>query len=900
MDDLAPMGPERPLAALFDPRGVAVFGVGSGPGSVGGQVFRRLRAAGFRGAMLPVNPAHDTIDGVVCVPDLSQTDAVIDLAVIATPATTVPAIVEDCARAGVFHAVVLSSGFGEGGGGAAAQALRDTARRCGVRLLGPNCVGLVRPWIGMDASFLAARVPRGPLAFVTQSGALASALADWAEPHDVGFSALVSMGNMLDLGFGEVLRYFEQDAQTRAVLLYVETLHDPRGFLSALRSLCRHKPVVVLKGGRHAGGARAAQTHTGALAGGDAAFAAALERVGALRVDGLQGLMASAELLTTRTRGHGPRLAIVTNGGGAAILAADRAGDRGVTLADLSKATLDRLDRQLPAFWSRCNPADLLGTARPEDFATALSACLVDPQVDGVLTLLTPQAMTDATRAAEAVIGAARDAQKPVLAAWLGETSVEQARARLSEAGIPDFPDPESAVDGFDLLARHHDFQRKAEEVPGPEGRLPAPEVDKARQVLQTALQRGPGLLSHEELRQLLRAFHIPVTEPVLARTVSGAVAVARAMGFPVAMKLCAEGVTHKSDFGGVLLGLDGAAAIRDGFRRITERLRAADPTIRMTGVTVEPMVRLPHARELLVGISRDPVMRTTLTFGSGGTLVEVLADTAIELPPLDRLLVRRMIARTRAARLMGDWRGKPAVNMRLVEDVLLAVSALACACPELVELDLNPLLAAPDGVIVVDARARVAPVAAGQGAFDHLSIQPGPVTPDRPVTLRDGRVVRLRPVRPEDAYAVRAFLSALSPETRRRRFLGGARPDSPDLVARLTRLDHDREAALLVEDAAGRILGTTRFVLTACPDRAEFAIVVAEADHRQGIGAALLAALTEIAACYGLRRLEGMVEADNGAMTGLARYAGFAQEEFAAEPGLVLLWRDIARPGSA
>jgi acetyltransferase len=883
---------------LFNPRSVAVFGASPDADSVGGQVFRRLRASGFKGAIRAVNPAHDCIDGQPCLPDLASAAAVSDLAVIATPAATVPAILEDCAKAGTCHAIVLSSGFGEGRDSHDRGLLAKTAHRLGVRVMGPNCIGLVRPWIGLDATFLAARVPAGPLAFVTQSGALAAAIADWAAPHDVGFSALVSMGNMTDVGFGEVLRFLEHDAHTRAVLLYVETIRHPRAFISALRSIGRHKPVIVLKAGRHAEGRDAARTHTGALTGADAVFGAAIDRAGALRVDSLEALFASAEILSGPTRSRGSRLAIVTNGGGAGILAADHAGDLAIALSHLSDDTLAALNARLPHFWSKGNPVDLLGTALAGDFGAAVTACLADAQVDGVLVLLTPQAMTDATRTAEAVIAASRNARKPVLAAWLGETSVAQARTRLSEAGIPDFPSPERAVDAFAMLNQYRRTRLLAQEVPGPEHGQTPPDTDTARRVIAAALARGEGMMEGDDLRQVLAAFHIPVTQPVLARTVTGAVAAARTIGFPVVMKVQADGIAHKSDVGGVLLNLDGPAAVRHGFRQIAEALRHHHPTARLDGVTVEPMLRLPHAREVLIGVSHDPVMGAALSFGAGGTLIELLNDTAIDLPPLNRLLVRRMIARTRVSRLLGPWRGMPPVDMRRVEDVVLAVSALVCACPEIRELDLNPLIAAPEGLVVLDARARIAALAPGQGPLDHLAIRPCLDQPDFAVTLRNGTQARLRPLHSEDANAIRDFLSGLSPETRRKRFLGGVRPDAPDLVARLTQLDYDRELALAMVDGSGRVLAFGRFVATDTPETAEFALCVADAVTRQGLGAALLMALCRAAPDHGVKRLEGLCECDNTAMQALARRVGFRQDSFAAEPGLVWLRRDLPAGG--
>ncbi|MCZ7676463.1 MAG: bifunctional acetate--CoA ligase family protein/GNAT family N-acetyltransferase [Roseovarius sp.] len=871
-----------PLSPMFNPQSVAVFGASDSPDSVGGRVFANIRSAGFQGALYPVNPRYETVGGVKCLPDITNIPGPVDLAVIATPADTVPGIIRQCGAAGTGHAIVLSAGFGEGGGPGNdnARKLMTAARQAGVRFMGPNCVGLVRPWIGLDATFLRSRTPQGGLALVSQSGALCSAISDWSAPNHLGFSALVSLGNSLDIDFGDVLHFLADDPETSAILLYVEGVRDAPSFLSSLRGAARTKPVVVLKAGRHIQSSSAAHTHTGALIGNDAVFDIALARAGVVRAQTFGALFAAAEILSPGKRVRGNRLGIITNGGGAGVLAADRAGDLGVTLPPPSEKTLAALDAALPPFWSRANPVDILGDAAPGDFAAAVKAALDEPEFDGVLVMLTPQAMTDATAAAQAVIDAIPErCPKPVLACWMGETAVIEGRKLLSASGIPEFTTPERAVEAFSYLAQHHGHRILAHEVPGPLHDDDPPDLDGARMIISGALSEGREMLTDIESKALLRAFRIPINITIEAATATDALIAAETVGYPVAVKINSPQIIHKSDVGGVRLNVGSAVEVKQAVRDITlaaERLR---PDARIKGVTVEAMAHMDDARELVVGVSRDPVFGPVILFGAGGTMVEVLQDSAVSLPPLNQVLADRLINRTRVARVLGAFRDRAAVDRAAVIEVLLRVSEMVCELPQVVELDINPLIAGPGGVLAVDARIRVARPPARDGIYDHVAIQPYPRHLVRNEHLTDGTALTIRPIRPEDAESEAAFVRDLSPEAKRFRFMGTVNELSDEMLARFTQIDYRREMALVAMVGSGPEAeqhGVARYVINPDNTSGEFAIVVSDKLQGQGIGTRLMKALFAAARDHGLGKIEGSVLRENVGMLRLMEELGF------------------------
>ncbi|MDQ2091107.1 bifunctional acetate--CoA ligase family protein/GNAT family N-acetyltransferase [Marimonas arenosa] len=891
---------QRPLEALFNPTGIAVFGASESPTSVGSKVHANLVDGTFEGPVVPVNPKYDSVRGQVCYDKIAEVPEKIDLAVIATPAKTIPGIIKELGAAGVGAAIVLSAGFREAGedGKALEAKLVEAARKAGVRFLGPNCVGLVRPWWGMNATFLNSDTPPGRLAIVSQSGALCSAISDYAGPHHLGFSAVVSLGNSTNVDFGDVLQFLATDPKTDSILLYVEGINNAPTFLSALRIAARSKPVIVLKSGRHVQSSKAANTHTGALIGSDAVFDAALSRSGAVRANTFGQLFAAAEILSANKRTGGKRLGIVTNGGGAGVLAADRAGDLGLDVADISDKTRAALDAILPPYWSRGNPVDILGDASAEAYGTAVKACFEDKGLDGVLVMLTPQAMTDASAVAEAVVAAVpKRGRKPVLACWMGETSVAAGRRYLSENGIPDFHTPERAVEAFSYLAQHFRHQRLALEVPGPMTDVTEPDLVGARMIIDTALREGRGMLNDIESKAVLRAFRIPTNMTIEADSAGDALVAAETVGFPVAMKILSPQISHKSDVGGVMLGLMNAADVMQAYREITERAKALRPEAVIEGVTVEQMAQVDDARELVVGASRDPVFGPVIMFGAGGTMVEILRDNAVALPPLNAVLANRLIDRTKVARLLDAFRDRHAVKREAVVEVLLRVSDMICELPEITELDLNPLFAGPEGVLCVDARIAIKRPPSKDGPYDHMAIRPYPRHLVREDHLSDGRLLTIRPIRPEDAESEAGFVRDLSPQAKRFRFMGTINELSPEMLARFTQIDYRAEMALVAlvgEEGAQEQIGVARYAIN--PDRrsCEFAIVVSDKVQHQGIGTRLMKALMEAARDHGLAVIEGTVLKENGPMLHLMEELGFTIERAPEDPEIMAVHREL------
>ncbi len=869
------------LAPLFEPRSVVLVGASDLPEKVGGRVLENLRTGGYRGALFAVNPKYANVRGVPCVPSVDRLAQPVDLAVIATPAATVPAIVEQCGAMKIPAAVVISAGFSESGPeGAKLEAqLLATARRAGVRVMGPNCIGLMRMPIGLNATFARGHGLPGSLALVSQSGAVCTAMLDWATSNGVGFSSVISLGGSIDLDFGEVIDYLAVDDKTEHILLYVEGVRDGRRLVGSLRAAARVKPVILMKVGRHPAGSRAAVSHTGAIVGKDDVFDAVVRRTGAVRVRAMQDLVGAAQALAAHVRPRGERLAVITNGGGPGVMAADRAADLGLELATLSSATFESMQRLLPATWSHGNPIDLIGDAGPDRYRAAVGACLADPGVDGIVVVLTPQAMTAPEEAARAVVEAAAGASKPVIAAWMGEASVEVARAQMRKAGLPVFRGPETAVETFAHLAQFYRNQRALLEAPGPLAHTEPPDAEGARAIVAAALAEGRRQLSGPESKALLEAYRIPVARTLTAATADEAARAAQAIGFPVVMKIDSPDVTHKSDVGGVKLALADADAVRAAFAQIRAAVKARRPDARITGVTVETMVARPHGRELMVGVLRDSIFGPAIAFGAGGIAVEVLKDRVIGLPPLNELLVENMIRGTRVGMMLGEFRNLPAVDRKALVAVLLRVSEMACALPELEELDVNPLIADEGGVIAVDARIVLRPAGEQRTRYAHLAIHPYPEEMETMARLPGGEWVKIRPIRPEDAKIEQAFVESLSGETIHSRFQSTLKSLTPAMLARFTQIDYDREMALVavLEEAGGeREIAVVRYITLPDGDSCEYAIVIADAWQGRGLGRLLMNAIIETARSRGLKTMIGWILASNTAMLRLCGELGF------------------------
>jgi acetyltransferase len=869
------------LTPLFEPAAVAVIGATERAGAVGGVLIGNMRAAGYRGELFAVNPKYRAVQGVPCFAAIGKVPRRVDLAVIATPAASVPGVIEECGRAGVRAAVVISAGFSEAGpaGAKLERALLENARRHRLRLVGPNCLGLQRPAIGLNATFARGATLPGSLGLVAQSGAVCTAMLDWARPNGVGFSSVVSLGGSTDIDFGEIVDYLIEDEATEHILLYIEGVRSARRFVSALRAAARVKPVIVMKAGRHPAGSRAAVSHTGAIVGMDDVFDAVVKRAGVVRVGSIGQMVAAAQALAAHVRPRGDRLAVVTNGGGPGVMAADRAGDLGIPLAQLGEATLAALKRALPASWSQGNPVDLIGDADAARYRAAVSACLADDGVDGVLAILAPQAMTEPDASAQAVIEAARGSSKPVLACWMGEEQTAAARRELLKARIPVFRTPDPAVQMFGHLSAFYRNQRALLQTPGPAAAQRPPDLATARAIVDAALAEKREVLSEMESKALLAAFAVPIARTVVTRSAHEAMVVAGELGLPVAMKIDSPDITHKSEVDGVRLNLASAQAVEAAWQEIMDAARRLRPGARLAGVAVEPMVRRPHGRELMVGVIRDPVFGPAIAFGTGGTAVEIHRDRAVALPPLNRYLIDDMIHGTRVARLLGEFRRMPPVDRDALAEVLLRVSEMVCELPELAELDINPLIADASGAIAVDARAVLRPGAPRRDRYGHMAIHPYPAELVSTWQPREGPRVTLRPIRPEDAEMEQAFVKRLSSESRYFRFMDTMRELTPLMLVRFTQIDYDREMAFVATVPEGGVeteVAVARYVSNPDGESCEFALVVADDWQGRGLGRRLMEKLIAVARARGLRSMLGHVLAENRGMLALARKLGF------------------------
>lgn len=878
------------LQPLLAPSSVALVGASERPGSLGSIVLRNL-SAGIDSSRLrelyAVNPKHRAIGGRPAYPRLTKLPQAPDLAVIATPARTVPQIIEDAGAAGVKAAVVLTSGFGEADadGKKLQEQMLAAARRGGVRVLGPNCLGLMRTDCGLNATFARTAAHPGKLALVSQSGAICGAILDWAWSSRVGFSSVVSLGGAADIDFGEVLDFLVSDQATDAILLYVEGIRDARRYLSALRAAARVKPVVALKVGRYASGSKAASSHTGALVGSDAVFEAALRRSGTVRVRTYTQLFAAALGLASSRVAQGERLAIVTNGGGPGVIAADSAAENGVPLASLSPETILLLNQKMPVQWSHGNPIDIIGDAPPERFRDATAAALADAGVDAVLAMYSPVAVTAPEAAARAVVEAAKKSAKPVLAAWLGDINPNESRRYLEAQGIPNFYTPENAVEAFSFVGAYRRNQAQLREVPPASSDSQsgvAADLRAVNEIRDKVISENRKLLSEHEAKALLAAFGLPVPRGIVAASREAAIAAAREIGFPVVLKVQSPDIAHKSDVGGVRLNLVDEEMTGFAFNQIVSAAASVQPGARIEGVIVQPMLRYPHQREVLAGVATDAVFGPVISFGAGGVSVEAVRDTAIALPPLNAALARELMSRTRVYRLLSGYRDVPPADLEALAALLCGISRMVCALAWLKEMDLNPVLAHPGGAVIADARividpGRVEP-AHGGPRYSHMAIHPYPAELEGEIVLRDGTRATLRPMRPEDVELVKQFFGGLSERSRYQRFMQSLKALPPQMLARFTQLDYDRELALVVLHD-NKFIAVGRYAPNADGESAEFALVVADAWQAKGIGRILLERLREEARKAGYKELYGYIMQANHEMLDLAQRLGFTKE---------------------
>jgi acetyltransferase len=871
------------LEVFLRPASVALVGASRRAGSVGAIAARNL--AGFGGEALLVNRNFVLDAKTRRYPSVAQLPHAPELAIVAVPATAVPGVITDLGQRGTRAAVVLSAGFSETQAGATGQALRDqmlaAAHATGLRLLGPNCVGMLAPHAGLNAGFAQALPPAGRLAFLSQSGAVLTTLIDWANARGVGFSAMVSLGEMAEVDVADWLDYLATDAQTQAILLYLESIPNARKFMSAARHAARLKPVIALKSGRSPIAAKAAASHSGALAGGDAVFDAAFRRAGLQRVATLTQMLEAAETLAYAQPLAGERLALITNGGGMGVLAVDQLLAAGGTLAELDAAPLDALNAALPAAWSHANPIDIIGDAGPDRYRAALEVVLKSDAVDAVAVMYCPTGLGDPAAAAAGVAEAlrARPARPPVLAAWLGPVAARAASATFAALRVPNFDTPEALVRGFLQLAHRRRLQQRlTQTVPAFPLRGGA-RRDEVRRLIDGWLSAGVVWLDEADAKHLLAVAGFSVNESRRARDPDEARAVAQAMQGPYAVKILSPDLLHKSDVGGVALNVESADEVARVTAGMLGRLRAAYPQARLAGVSVQRMVDRGGAQELIAGLTLDPVFGPVIVFGAGGITVEAVEDTAIALPPLDVNLARELVERTRIARVLKGAEGRlRPVDMDALLALLIRLSELVCEFPEIVDLDLNPILAGPDGVIAIDARVRLR--AATGNAIDRLAIVPYPRELERPFELPDGTRALLRPIRPEDELPMRRAFERLSPESRYLRMFDVLRELPHALAARATQIDYDREMAFVIsaDKPAGEaaLYGGVRLISDANRERGEFAITVLDDLAGHGIGRRLMHVILDYARTIGIRVVSGMVLANNQPMLALCRELGF------------------------
>lgn len=889
----------RNLEHAVHPKSLAVVGASVREGSVGRVVMQNIVDAGFEGEIWPVNPKYDEVAGRRCYAGVADLPGIPDLGVIATPPATVPSIIGQLGDKGTRAAVVITAGLTRENG--LRQAMLDAARPHLFRIIGPNTLGLMIPPVKLNAGFAHMAAKPGNIALLSQSGAIATSLIDWAAQNNLGFSHIVSLGDMADVDVGDWLDMLAGDARTRAIVMYLETIPDPRKFMSAARAAARVKPVIAIKSGRHEAAAKAAATHTGALSGADRVAEAALQRAGILRVKSLAELFDAAETTARFAPLERARVAIVTNGGGAGVLAVDQLVDCRGELAALEAATVDRLNVVLPATWSHANPVDIIGDAAAERYSAAVAAVAADPGVDAVMVLNCPTGLASPIEAARAVAGLTAEGKidgKPVLTCWLGDHTARDGRRILQEAGLASFETPAAAATAVSYLSDWSRAQRALMRVPSSGGENVAKDGDTIRAVFAAVAGEGRRMLTEPEAKTVIAAYGISVPETVVAGSPAEAgEAAARLLqsSEKVVVKLLSKAISHKSDVGGVVLNLSTAEAAGEAAAEIESRVRAREPEADIQGYAVQPMVVRKHAQELILGMSHDPIFGPVVLFGAGGIAVEVMDDTAIALPPLDAVLAGDLIDRTRIGRLLAGYRDRKPADRGAITTALKGLSQLIVDFPCIVSIDINPLLADADGTIALDARVEIDPERVGApGPNPVLAIRPYPDGWEKLIDAGSARY-DIRPIRPADIALYSDFLARIAPDDIRFRFLAQRKNFPHQMLVRLTQLDYEREMAFVALDTAtGELAGVGRLSTDPDKQKAEYALLVRTDLQGRGLGWALLAQLVDYARSEGIGRVEGFVLADNEKMLALCREFGFSVARSETEPSLYVAALDL------
>jgi acetyltransferase len=867
------------LDKIFKPDSVAVIGASEKEGSIGSVLVENLIQGGYQGKVYPVNPRYRSIHALEAYPSILHANAAVDLAIIATPIATVPSIVGECVEAGIGGAIIISAGGKETGaaGREIENQIARQAKKGGLRVIGPNCLGIICPERKLNASFASHMPQKGKLAFISQSGAICSAILDLSPKENIGFSYFVSIGSMLDVDFGDLIDYLGADPEVSSILLYIESLSNFRKFMSAARAVSRLKPIVVLKSGRSPAGTRAAASHTGAMAGEDAVYGAAFKRAGIVRVNTIGELFDCAELMAKQPRPSGPRLAVVTNAGGPGVMAADALAQYGSEPSRLNPETIDKLNGVLPPFWSHANPVDILGDASPERYAAAVEICITAKELDGVLVVLSPQAMTDPTAVAESLAQILKKKLYPVFASWMGGVDVEKGTEILNQAGIPTYDTPEQAIRAFMYMHEYSQNLAMLQEIPPKLPRTLQFDQDRARSVIEQGMRRDKPVLTELESKGLLAAYGIPVNRTELATTSEEAAKLALEMGYPVVMKVHSLDILHKTEAGGIQLDLRSETDVYEAYRRIIEGARNYDPNTKVLGVTVQRMMVRPDY-EILLGAKFAANFGPVILFGMGGILTEVLKDREIGLPPLNVLLARRIIESTRVYTILKGYRNRPPAKLELLEEMLIRLSQLVLDFPEISELDMNPVLVSAGSPIAVDARVLLKSAACPSPM--HLVISPYPEQYESREVTAAGLDVFIRPIKPEDAPLLIDLFDTLSPTSIYYRFFGPLKALPHSMLVRFTQVDYDREIDLvaLEELAEGkeRMLATARVISDPDGKRAEFAILVGDPWQGKGVGARLLEKCLSIAKERGIETVWGVVLRENTGMIALGRKLGF------------------------
>ena len=873
------------LDPIFKPQRIALVGVGPNPNSVGGKILANLVGGGFRGVVYPVNPAVEAVMGIPCFPSVGKLPRTPDLGILCAAAAQIPEIVAQCGEAGVRGLIVVSSGFretGEEGRLLEEDVRREAARFPSMRLIGPNCLGIIVPGQQLNASFAGAMPKAGQVAFISQSGALCTSVLDWAIQEKLGFSYFISIGNSIDVGFADLIDYLGEDEQTKSILLYIESIRDARRFMTAARAFARTKPIIAYKAGRFPESAAAAASHTGALAAEDAIYDAAFRRAGIARVFDFGEIFDVAELLGRKKIPRGDRLGILTNAGGPGVMAVDALVAADGKPARLSEETMTRLNEALPPAWSHGNPVDVLGDAKSKRTAKAAAIVLDDRGVDALLVIITPQAMTNPTAIAKEISALAAATPKPILAAWLGAGKMQEGLHILNDAGIPTYTTPEQGVRAFMTLVG---YSRNLEILYETPKDIPV-EFSLDRRALRErfdALSAGPSdVLTEENSKSLLEAYGIATARPVSAATAEAAVKAAEAIGYPVVLKILSPDITHKSDVGGVVLDLRGAAAVREAFDAIVGRAAASRPEARIEGVTVQPMARLEEGVQMILGAKKDATFGTVLMAGMGGTAAELFGDRTLGFPPLNERLARRMIESLKIYPLLQGYRGRPAMAEAKLLETLMRLSYLVADYPEIAELDINPLLVTPDAVLALDARIVLDRAAMGRKAvpYAHLALRPYPEEYVREAALPDGGNCLLRPIKPEDEPLWMELLAKCSRESIYQRFRGFFSWTSHDVAVRYCYIDYDRELAIVAEteeDGKRMLMAVGRLVADPMKKTAEYAVLVGDPWQDKGLGGILTDFCLEIARDWGVRKIVAVTNSDNPRMVAVFEKRGFS-----------------------